>query len=419
MTHDSAQASPRAGWLRISVSGLFLTCLTILVAAALSSTGQRILGIVRPLREELLQGLEWRDSIAGGDLRQASRALEHKSALLNRLLMPRLPDMGKARYEEQPAKGAGLWAGDGSGALVEINRALDSKARLMAKFRREAAKGASDFQELSQMQSQSLAAAPSMAQTSQSTIEGSAQSATSDAAGPLERKKSILNDILDDAASDLGPEESDSYHAPETADLQDKIADIKGLAKKQHVPLPPLAPDSDVVQGARGLFAARIEGKVVNVVDGSPIMGKSTPTVGESMHTHTIEDPPTPRCLRSFPCYTRIAYDQRRMTVALFAEGATVELVGPNKPLPPKMIQSVAKDGPLHPEVDKILNFLARGFAVIGLRNKRKGSDPSLGAYETETDDNGGFKLAAAPGIYSVRTPPGLTLCFAFILATW
>lgn len=261
------------GWLRMSVSGLLLTCLTILVAAALSSTGQRILGIVRPLRDELLQGWQWRDSTAGGDLRQASRALEHKSALLNRLLMPSLPDMGQAGYEEQSAKGTGLWAGDGNGALVEINRALDSKARLMAKFRSEAAKGASDFQELSQVQPPLLAAAPSMSQTSQ-TSDGSARSATSDAVGPLERKKLLLNDILDDAASELGPEESDSYHAPETADLQDKIADIKGLAKQQQVPLPPLAPDSDVVQGARGLFAARIEGKVVNVVDGSPIMGK-------------------------------------------------------------------------------------------------------------------------------------------------
>lgn len=106
------------------------------------------------------------------------------------------------------------------------------------------------------------------------------------------------------------------------------------------------------------------------------------------------------------------------MTVAPFVEGATVELVGPNKPLPPKMIQSVAKDGPLHPEVDKILNFLARGFAVIGLRKKQKGSDPSLGAYETETDDNGWFKLAAAPGIYSVRAPLRPNLCFPSTPAT-
>ena len=96
----------------------------------------------------------------------------------------------------------------------------------------------------------------------------------------------------------------------------------------------------------------------------------------------------------------------------MHSEGATVELVGPNKPLPPKMIQQVAKDGPLHPEVDKILNYLARGFAVIGLQKKEeKGSDPSLGTYDTETDDNGWFKLAAAPGIYSVRTPRAPAVC--------
>ena len=76
--------------------------------------------------------------------------------------------------------------------------------------------------------------------------------------------------------------------------------------------------------------------------------------------------------------------------------------MGPNKPLPPKMVEQVAEDGPLHPEVDKILNFLARGFAVIGLKSHQKGPDSALGAYESETDDNGWFKLAAAPGVYSV-----------------
>jgi len=66
------------------------------------------------------------------------------------------------------------------------------------------------------------------------------------------------------------------------------------------------------------------------------------------------------------------------------------------------MVEQVAEDGPLHPEVDKILNFLARGFAVIGLKSHQKGPDSALGAYESETDDNGWFKLAAAPGVYSV-----------------
>jgi hypothetical protein len=271
MQPASVAAAPRS-WLRVSVSGLLLTSLTILVAAALSSTGQRVLGFVSPpWREELLQGLDWRGGPTVGALSQASRALEQKSALLNRLLMPRSSGLGDGGSEVQRGEGAGaggLWAGDG--ALLKINRALESKARLMAKFQREASDGASDFEELSQM------AAPSTAQGSGSrTYESKSThvAAFADDAGPLERKKLLLNDILDDAASDLGPEESNSYHAPETANLQDKIADIKGLAKEQNVPLPPLAPDSDVVKGALGLFTARIEGKVVNVVDGSPIAG--------------------------------------------------------------------------------------------------------------------------------------------------
>ena len=62
----------------------------------------------------------------------------------------------------------------------------------------------------------------------------------------------------------------------------------------------------------------------------------------------------------------------------------------------------VAKDGPLHPEVDRVLQNLARGFAVIGLKNVQQNHDSTLGAYETESDDNGDFRLAASPGIYSV-----------------
>ena len=282
MLPERVSAAPWSG-LRVSVSGLLLTSLTILVAAALSSTGQRVLGFVRQWRdggsEELLQGLDWRGGPTVGALSQASRALEQKSALLNRLLMPRSSDLGDGGSEVLRGEGAGaggLW--DGDGALLKINRALDSKARLMAKFQREASDGASDFEELSQMTAQG-----SGSMTDERPSIHAA--AFDDDAGPLERKKLLLNDILDDAASDLGPEESNSYHAPETANLQDKIADIKGLAKEQNVPLPPLAPDSDVVKGARGLFSARIEGKVVNVVDGSPIVGMLNFTLSTSTCT--------------------------------------------------------------------------------------------------------------------------------------
>jgi len=65
-------------------------------------------------------------------------------------------------------------------------------------------------------------------------------------------------------------------------------------------------------------------------------------------------------------------------------------------------IEAVAADGPLHPEVDKILRNLARGFAVIGLKSHPGTQDATLGALQGETDGNGDFQLAAAPGIYSV-----------------
>jgi len=267
-------------WLRVGVSGVLLTSLTVLAAAVLSSTGGRVLGVVSPWRRELLQGFGWTGADpAMAELRQASRALEQKSALLNRLLAPRGSGTGARGSMDadqgQDGGGAGLWdAIHDSQSLRSLNRAVDSKARLMAKFQREASNGAADLEELADAppQSQEIDSKPADSPAHDGTFVTQTATTTT-AEGPLERKKLLLNDILDDAASDLGPEESDSYHAPETADLQDKIADIKDLAKEQQVPLPPLAPNSDVVKGVRGLFAARIVGKVVNVVDGKPIQG--------------------------------------------------------------------------------------------------------------------------------------------------
>jgi hypothetical protein len=50
----------------------------------------------------------------------------------------------------------------------------------------------------------------------------------------------------------------------------------------------------------------------------------------------------------------------------------------------------------------QILRNLARGFAVIGLKDSGKSRESTAGAYETDSDDNGKFLLVAAPGIYSI-----------------
>ena len=257
--------------------------------------------------EELLQPRHtlgfWRDDALGA----ASEALARKSTILNRLLARGALNSNTVR-QVQGAQQADMRALIHEGAsLRQLRRALKSKARLLAKFDREAvgARGQSDNRasELAQLPQQTLPSSEAASSTStwstttSSTTSPSAASAAwaaDDAAGPLEKKKRLLDDILDNAAFNLGPEESDSYHAPETADLQDQIADIKDLAKQSNVLLPPLTPNSQVVHGARGLFDAHIEGKVVNVVTGAPVAG------------------------------------------------ATVELVGPNKPLPPKMVPALS-----------------------------------------------------------------------------
>ena len=305
---------------RVWFSAVLLATLTSVAAAALACAGGHILELVAPSapwREALLQA--WTLRRSGGGLQaleRATRALRHKSALFKILLAH-----GVLHPDSAGATGDARFTG--------MDRLQSSKVRLAQKFAREKAGLASgpprrsDYEELAQ---QPVPSSPSH------KLAG--PTATDSTAGPLQRKINVLNHILDEAASQLGPEESDSYHAPETADLRDQIADIKNLAKEQNVVLPPLVPNSKVVQGARGLFAARIQGRVVNVIDGSPV------------------------------------------------EGATVELVGPNKPLPPNLVNEVASDGPLHPRVDAVLRNLARGFAVIGLKNERHNYDSTLGAYQ-------------------------------------
>ena len=306
---------------RVWFSALLLAALTSVAAAALACAGGHVLELVAPSapwREALLQA--WTLRRSGGGLQaleRATRALQDKSALFNSLLAH-----GVLRRDSAGATG--------DARLTGMDRLQSSKVRLAQKFAREKAGLASGpprrsdtYEELAQ---QPVPSSPSH------KLAG--PTVTDSTAGPLQRKINVLNNILDEAASQLGPEESDSYHAPETANLQDQVADIKDLAKEQNVLLPPLVPNSRVVQGARGLFAARIQGRVVNVIDGSPV------------------------------------------------EGATVELVGPNKPLPPNLVNEVASDGPLHPRVDAVLRNLARGFAVIGLKNERHNYDSTLGAYQ-------------------------------------
>ena len=317
---------------RVWFSALLLAALTSVAAAALACAGGHVLELVAPSapwREALLQA--WTLRRTGGGLQaleRATRALQDKSALFNSLLAH-----GVLRRDSAGATG--------DARLTGMNRLQSSKVRLAQKFAREKAGLASGpprrsdtYEELAQ---QPVPSSPSH------KLAG--LTVTDSTAGPLQRKINVLNDILDEAASQLGPEESDSYHAPETANLQDQVADIKDLAKQQNVLLPPLVPNSRVVQGARGLFAARIQGRVVNVIDGSPV------------------------------------------------EGATVELVGPNKPLPPNLVNEVASDGPLHPRVDAVLRNLARGFAVIGLKNERHNYDSTLGAYQVYLCDTLRFRL--------------------------
>jgi hypothetical protein len=100
--------------------------------------------------------------------------------------------------------------------------------------------------------------------------------------GSLEKKHLVLDNILEDASFKLGPEGSPRYHAPETAHLGEQIADINKLAKEQGVLLPPLSSESNVIFAKNGIFAARIEGKAINLVNVRAVEGVSIELVGPS-----------------------------------------------------------------------------------------------------------------------------------------
>jgi len=218
---------------RVRVSAVILTTLTVLTAAAFSSAGTRVLDWLAPASggQELLEETSsqgWHQGLSA--LRRASNALEQKSALLNRLLAHDGTLHSKSGGSEDSfsplitRESASLQNAGTFGTLIhegatlrQLHRALESKSRLLGKFRREAFSTSESMrQELSQFPAQ----APWGSNVQR-------QQGSEDAAGPLEKKKQLLNDILDGAAFNMGPEESASYHAPETADLHDEIANIK------------------------------------------------------------------------------------------------------------------------------------------------------------------------------------------------
>ena len=213
-----------------------LTCIVTLTAAAFSSTGRRIfdeLAPGRPSGDELLDFSVGDESLNA--LKRASRALQRKSAVLNQLL---------AKEREQSNFGEGNQKDNGQSvqpelhslihegaSLKQLRRALESKTRLLAKFRREFSRSDnsdSRYSELTQVpKPPSSVNVPAELPGASQPASSSAPAAVESAEGPLQKKINLLNNILDDAAFNLGPEESDTYHAPETADLDDQIADIK------------------------------------------------------------------------------------------------------------------------------------------------------------------------------------------------
>jgi hypothetical protein len=225
------------------------------------------------------------------------------------------------------SSGGELLSSDSVSASQQLRRALESKVRLLAKFEEESNQtprsGYVQDHDLSRKASnpENEDDAWHMHEIRVADVDAESQPAPvlnehtpptplqqmETPEGSLEKKHLLLDNILEDASFKLGPEESPRYHAPETAHLGEQIADINELAKEQGVLLPPLSPESNVIFGKHGIFAARIEGKVINLVNGRAV------------------------------------------------EGVSIELVGPSDPLPPNMIEEVASDGPLHPEVSRVL----------------------------------------------------------------
>ena len=102
---------------------------------------------------------------------------------------------------------------------------------------------------------------------------------SSEAAAGIHEKARILNDVLERQIFDLdSPQNSKDS---ETADINSEIADVKHLASKQHVPLPPLVPDSKRVAG-EGMLVARIEGEAVDILTGRTVSNVVVQLVGEN-----------------------------------------------------------------------------------------------------------------------------------------
>jgi len=168
-------------------------------------------------------------------------------------------------------------------ASQQLHRALESKVRLLAKFELSQRKSKDDGLDTAETKHEDDAW--HMHEIGHSDVDAEAhpnEKQMETPEGSLEKKHLLLDNILEDAAFKLGPEESSRYHAPETAHLSEQIADINKLAKEQGVLLPPLSPESNVIFGKHGIFAARIEGKAINLVNVRAVEGVSIELVGPS-----------------------------------------------------------------------------------------------------------------------------------------
>eukprot|EP00960_Hanusia_phi_P001964 56532-Hanusia_phi.AAC.3 len=179
-----------------------------------------------------------------------------------------------------------------------------------------------------------------------------------EATAGIHEKARILNDMLQKEIFNL--DSPQVTKDTENADIDSEIANVKHLAHKQHVPLPPLAPDSKYVLG-EGVLTARIEGEAVDI-----LTGKTIPNV-------------------------------------------LVQLVGENDKLQPNEIEKesliIEKDEPLHPGISRVLRSIAKGFQAVGMTEANEGisGSPVPALYSTMTDNDGKYILIGAPAIYSVR----------------
>jgi hypothetical protein len=129
---------------RLRATAAFLSCLAMLATAVLLlNQGLEEMRPSAPSAQEMLsaQSWAWGDSRMGA-LAKASRALARKSAILNQLLDHKGSHesrgatlRGEREAGSQQTSDLSVLIHEGA-TIQQLNRALESKARLLAKFRR-------------------------------------------------------------------------------------------------------------------------------------------------------------------------------------------------------------------------------------------------------------------------------------------